>query len=208
MLQVIMTAMGIGLVFNAAPGAVFTESLRRGVRGGFRPAFAVQVGSLTGDAVWAILGLSGVAASFLLPSVRFPLTVAGCLTLAWLGVLGIRDALAGDYSAVPAEARGGRASAVLAGAGMSLGNPWNIVYWAGAAGAVAGTLGQQPEPRHLVAFFVGFMVSSLLWCFVCAGMIAGLRRALKPTAIRAIEAMSGVALLAFAALLLARLFSL
>ncbi|MEV0902512.1 LysE family transporter [Actinoplanes sp. NPDC049802] len=204
MLQIIVTAMGIGLVFNATPGAVFTESLRRGVRGGFRPAFAVQVGSLTGDAVWAILGLSGVAALFLLPGVRIPVTVAGCLILAGLGVQGLRDALIGEPTKASAEASGGRSSAMLAGAGMSLGNPWNIVYWAGAAGAVAGTLGEQPDSRHLVAFFLGFMFSSLSWCFVCAGLIAGLRRALTHRAVRAVEAVTGAALLVFAGLMLVR----
>ncbi|MEV4111659.1 hypothetical protein [Nonomuraea sp. NPDC049695] len=51
MSEVFMLALWIGLLFNAAPGAVFSESLRRGVRGGFGPAFAVQVGSLAGDAV-------------------------------------------------------------------------------------------------------------------------------------------------------------
>ena len=40
----------LGLVFNAAPGAVFAETVRQGMRGGFRPALAVQVGSLVGDA--------------------------------------------------------------------------------------------------------------------------------------------------------------
>lgn len=62
MIQIVLTGLWLGLVFNAAPGPVFTESLRRGVRGGFRPAFAVQVGSLVGDAAWAVLGLAGAAA--------------------------------------------------------------------------------------------------------------------------------------------------
>ncbi len=89
-----MVALWLGLVFNAAPGAVFSESLRRGIRGGFGPAFAVQAGSLMGDAVWAVLGLAGVGTLFAVPALRVPLTVAGCLLLAWLGVSGLRDALA------------------------------------------------------------------------------------------------------------------
>jgi hypothetical protein len=73
MLDIALLASGLGIVVNAAPGAVFAESLRRGMRGGFRGAFAVQVGSLVGDAVWAILGLAGVGALFLLDGVRVPL---------------------------------------------------------------------------------------------------------------------------------------
>ena len=51
------------------------------------------------------------------------------------------------------------------------------------------------------------MLSSLEWCFVCAGGIALLRRTLPPTAVRTIEALCGVALLGFAALLLVRLLT-
>ncbi len=50
----------LGLIFNAAPGAVFAETIRRGVDGGYQPALAVQIGSLAGDAAWAILGLAGI----------------------------------------------------------------------------------------------------------------------------------------------------
>ncbi|NUP64734.1 MAG: LysE family transporter, partial [Nonomuraea sp.] len=90
MFEIFVLALWVGLVFNAAPGAVFSESLRRGMRGGFRPAFAVQVGSLAGDAVWALLGLAGVGALFTVPALRVPLTAGGCLLLAWLGLIGVR----------------------------------------------------------------------------------------------------------------------
>ena len=36
------SALVLGLLFNAVPGAVFAETVEVGVRGGFRPAFAVQ----------------------------------------------------------------------------------------------------------------------------------------------------------------------
>jgi chemosensory pili system protein ChpE len=51
MLTLFLAAFMLGLVFNAAPGAVFAETIRQGVRGGFRPALAVQCGSLVGDAL-------------------------------------------------------------------------------------------------------------------------------------------------------------
>ena len=60
MISLFFAAFVFGLIFNAAPGAVFAETVRRGIRGGFRPALAVQLGSLAGDTLWALLGLSGV----------------------------------------------------------------------------------------------------------------------------------------------------
>src|SRR5437868_13715745 len=55
------SAVLLGLVFSATPGAVNAESLRRGIARGFRPALAVQLGSLMGDMVWAAVALSGMA---------------------------------------------------------------------------------------------------------------------------------------------------
>ena len=84
MLNVLAAAFGLGLVFNAAPGPVFAETVRRGVGGGFRPALAVQIGSLTGDAVWAVLGLAGVGLLLQLHAVRYPVGIAGAIYLIWL----------------------------------------------------------------------------------------------------------------------------
>jgi chemosensory pili system protein ChpE len=205
MFEIFMVAMWLGLVFNAAPGAVFSESMRRGIRGGFRPAFAVQVGSLVGDAVWAVLGLAGVGALFAVPALRVPLTVTGCLLLAWLGAAGLRDALARkvpDPTAEPYDKQDRKALAV--GAGMSLANPWNVVYWSGAAGGVGAVLGSGGT-TELGVFFAGFMASSMLWCLISAGLIVVLRRALSSVAVRVLEACCGVSLLVFAILQLCRL---
>ena len=57
MLSLFALAFGLGLVLNAAPGPVFAETVRQGTRGGFRLALAVQLGSLVGDGVWALVGL-------------------------------------------------------------------------------------------------------------------------------------------------------
>ena len=49
MIELFISAMALGFLFNAAPGAIFTESLRRGLKGGFKSALYVQFGSLVGD---------------------------------------------------------------------------------------------------------------------------------------------------------------
>jgi chemosensory pili system protein ChpE len=200
MLDVFALALGLGLAFNAAPGAVFTESLRHGIRGGFRPAFDVQIGSLLGDATWAVLGLAGVGALFTVPGLRVPLTVAGCLLLGWLGLAGVLAGLRSPALAVPTEPP--QRNAMAAGAVISLGNPMNVLYWSGAAGAVSGGLGEDATATALVVFFLGFMTSSALWCLACAGAIALLRRTMPTTVVRFIELACGAALLTFAALLL------
>ena len=59
-IPLIATAIGLGIAYAAAPGAVNTEALRRGVRWGARSALLVETGSLIGDSLWAVLALTGV----------------------------------------------------------------------------------------------------------------------------------------------------
>src|SRR5262245_1899443 len=83
-LTLIATAFGLGLLFNAAPGPVFAATVQVGVRGGFKPALAVQLGSIVGDGVWAILGLSGVGVLLQLEGLRLGIGAAGIAYLLWL----------------------------------------------------------------------------------------------------------------------------
>ncbi|WP_157062047.1 hypothetical protein [Alicyclobacillus ferrooxydans] len=51
MIGLIITAGLLGFIYSAAPGAVNTEALRRGLKRGFFPSFMVQIGALLGDLV-------------------------------------------------------------------------------------------------------------------------------------------------------------
>jgi arginine exporter protein ArgO len=82
----------------------------------------------------------------------------------------------------------------------------NITYWAGLGGTVAvlapGHAGWQP----FAVFLAGFMASSLIWCFVCAGLVAATRRMLGPLLWRTLNFGCAAGLAAFAVLVVARLF--
>ena len=84
MLTFFASAFLLGLIFNAAPGAVFAETVKQGARGGFKPALAVQIGSLVGDALWALLGLTGVGILLQADALRMPVGIAGVAYLLWL----------------------------------------------------------------------------------------------------------------------------
>jgi len=58
MLTIFLSALIFGVVFCLSPGAVLAETLRRGLLHGFKPALRVQIGSLVGDALWAVIGLT------------------------------------------------------------------------------------------------------------------------------------------------------
>jgi chemosensory pili system protein ChpE len=164
-------ALLLGFVFNAAPGAVFAETVRQSIRGGFRPALAVQLGSLAGDAIWAVLGLAGVGFLLQLDVLRLPVGMAGVIYLVWLAWEAWQEAnkhVPGTQHLPALYQR----SALRSGIMLSITNPQNVAYWA-ALGSVMGAVGvTSPTLMHYGIFFCAFMFASLLWSFVCAGIIA------------------------------------
>ena len=92
MIELFISALALGFLFNAVPGAIFTESLRRGLQGGFKSALYVQFGSLVGDLTWAVLGLGGAAVLFEVTAIKIPLAIFGGLLLAWLAFNSFIDA--------------------------------------------------------------------------------------------------------------------
>lgn len=166
----------LGMVFNAAPGAVFAETIRRGVTGGYRPALAVQIGSLVGDAAWAILGLAGIGLLLQADILKIPVGIGGSAYLAWLAWDSWRESLASPEAEMPQAGIAANAAcgALRSGAILALSNPQNVAYWA-ALGSAFGALGvDNPGQTDYAVFFAGFMASSVLWCFVCAGAVSWL----------------------------------
>jgi chemosensory pili system protein ChpE len=169
-LTLFLTALGLGFVFNAAPGAVFVETVRQGVRGGFRPASAVQLGSLVGDTLWAVIGLAGVALLLSLESLRVPIGVAGVLYLLWLARDAWRTAnreFAVDGAAAPAHP----GHALRAGVLLSVTNPQNIAYFAAIGTGMAAMVAARPTALDYAVFFSGLMLASLAWSVICAALV-------------------------------------
>jgi len=204
MMSLFAYAFALGLLFNATPGAIFAETLRQGLRGGFAPALAVQIGSLVGDSTWVVLGLAGAAALLSLPHVELPLALAGAALLAWLGLQALRDA----FRPMPpiasvATTFQGHGKALYLGAALSLSNPLNITYWAALGGTITALIGARPTAADYGIFIAGFLASSLLWCFIAAGLVALLRRHLNAWLWRSLNLITGTGLL-YLALLTAR----
>lgn len=204
MTELFVSAFGLGLLFNAMPGAIFAESLRRGLRGGFGPAFSVQIGSLAGDFVWAVLGLLGAAALFTLPLVETPLALAGAGLLLWIAWQAMRDGLGPMPTFDPKAAPDADRSALTTGAALSLSNPMNVTYWAGLGGTITALGVANPGWSAFAIFLGGFMASSVLWCFFCAGVIAWTRRFAGPRTWMALNLGCAIGLATFSGLVVMR----
>lgn len=198
MLTIFFYALVFGFVFCLSPGAVLAETLRRGLLHGFTPALLVQFGSLVGDAVWAVIGLTGIALLIQHDAVRVPLTVVCALYLAWLGLRSLLDAWhLPEADSAPA---GKGQNALAVGAAISLANPKNIVYWGALGSALSGIVGTTPSHGQTLMFFAGFMLASVLSCFLIAGLVNLLRKNASPLWQRISYGACGVVLMYLAVL--------
>ena len=179
------TAFAMSLVFAAQPGVIGFEALRRGLAYGYRAALHVELGSLLGDGLWALLALLGASILFQNPVISGVLGLFGCallLRFAW----GAWQASRRDIAFHVPDDR--RESHLLAGAMLSLSNPQNITFWLGMSGTIIGIGFLEPEPLHLLVFFAGFMIAQVCWCFFFATVVEiGRRRLLNQALFRCIN---------------------
>jgi chemosensory pili system protein ChpE len=186
----------LGLIFNAAPGVVFTETVRQGAKGGFHPALQIQLGSLIGDATWAILGLAGIGLFMQSAYLRWPLGLAGVIYLMYLSWDSWRQASV--EFAITHEENQADTGAFSRGMTLSLTNPQNLAYWAAIGSALSAIGIDAPQTMDYVIYFAGFMSASVLWCFVCAGLVSSVLRHANAQWTRITYRLCATALLAIA----------
>lgn len=195
MIRLIITACILGFVYSAAPGAVNTEALRRGLERGFMPSFSVQLGALLGDLVWAVVGLTGVALVFHILAVQIILGIAGVaflLRMAWMSFLDARKPI--DLTQL--ETKGQRD--FLTGIVFSLANPFGIAFWGGIGGGFAAHITGMPLMDKLVFLFVGFAAGAFAWCVGISASVAWSRKFIGEKLLRGIFTVSSLAMAYFA----------
>ena len=185
-----MTAIGLGIAYAAAPGAVNTEAIRRGLLHGGRPALLVETGSLIGDSLWAIIALTGVTFLAQHLTFRIVLGIAGGFFLIRLAWGALHEAFLrrkAQTSTSTSSSRGHFATGVVFG----LANPVGLAFWSGLGGSVAtsGTTGTQ-----FVLFFIGFFIGATVWCFGIAALIQWGQRWVRPAIFRWVNLLCGLAL--------------
>ena len=191
-------AVGLGAAYAAVPGAVNAEAIRRGVAGGFRPALAVQTGSLVGDAAWAVVGLSGAAVLVRYDAVALALGLAGAGFLFALARAALADAISGRLPTAAPERSGGDFAVGLV---FGLANPAGIAFWAGVGGGYLATGGGLGMGRAAL-FFAGFLIGALLWGAGMSALVGWGRRFAGARLYRWVNALCGLALAWFGARLL------
>ena len=187
----IVVAAGLGLAYSAAPGAVNTEALRRGLSRGYRPALLVQLGALLGDMAWAMLALVGTGLFLQDRSVQAILGVAGGCFLLRLGWNALQQAWRGGLPGAHGQVdRGDFATGLV----FSLANPFGLAFWSGVGGGMAVTGGADPGVQDGLTFLAGFAAGAAGWCLVAAVAVGWGRQYVGAGLMRWIGVLSGLAL--------------
>lgn len=183
------TAFVLEVIFCAIPGAVTAEALRRGISRGYRPALWIQLGSLIGDLVWAVIALVGLAVLFESVPVRLGLGLIGCLFMLYLAVRALADAKRGE---MPEGIEGVERGDFMTGVVLSTGNPFQLAFWLGIGATTIASIAPHPAAEHYLVFMLGFAIGGFLWCFFFAYVVSVGRRFINAHTFRIIQLVCGI----------------
>ena len=191
---------GLGFLVALQLGPMSLFLIRSTLRGGLSVGLAIGAGIALVDALYAACGAAGAASLLAIDPLRTSLSLLGAAVLLALGVRALRDAfrvrLAAETIGEVASPRRAFATAVAATAS----NPATIASWAAIFAATGGAEGAD-APALLVT---GVGVGSLCWVTLLATGTAAARRAVGVRAVRIVDAIAGIGLVAFGCALAAQ----
>ncbi|OPY34631.1 MAG: leucine export protein LeuE [Methanomassiliicoccales archaeon PtaU1.Bin124] len=194
-----LSAIMLGLLLCAPPGAVNTEAFRRGVSGGFKRAWGIELGSCVGDLTWACLALIGLAFIVTNDVARILLGVGGAALLIYLAFQAVRDSR--NKAALEGEIKEGR-SDLVTGALISLGNPFQVAFWLGFGGSAIAVIVPDPTAVDYGIFIGGYVIGLMIWSFSYSVLIGYGRKYVTPKLFQAINIVCAAVMIYFAASLL------
>lgn len=185
----------IGLAIAAPVGPMGLLCIQRTLARGRWAGVLSGLGAASADAVYGSIAGFGLAAlANALLAWRLELQILGGLFLLYLGWRTWQTP-----PAVPAEVqstRAGRVGDYLSALALTLTNPVTILAFLG----IFAGLGLAAEGRDFAAagsLVLGVFTGSLLWWLLLAGGVGLLRGRLTPTALRAINRVSGILIAGF-----------
>lgn len=195
---IFLKGLAFGFVLAATVGPMWVLCLRRTLAQGALTGFVSGMGIAAADGIYGAIAAFGLTAvsGFLLAQ-GFWIGLAGTAFLLWLGA----RALLAEPLALDA-ARAGRPEGSLAAAfgstlGLTLANPPTILAFA----AIFAGLGLGADASYTAAALVvaGVVLGSAAWWVILAVAAGALRGRIGPRVARAVNAVSGVTILGFAA---------
>jgi threonine/homoserine/homoserine lactone efflux protein len=211
-MELLVRGLALGFAIAAPVGPIGVLCIRRTLADGRLIGFVSGLGAATADAFYsatAAFGLTVVAD--LLVGQHIWVRLIGGLFLCYLGLRVLLRRPATRPAQTAPVAHRGLAGAYISTLALTLTNPATILTFAaifvglGLAGTTrrAGTAGHAGAALLVLGVFLG----SALWWLILSGGVALLRARFTARAMRAVNLVSGLLLLGFAALALASLLT-
>ena len=166
----------LGVIITAPLGPIGMLCINRTLDRGFLAGFSCGLGTAVGDASYALVAVTGVAAFTETISVtKLPLAICGSLLLLWLGYRGLTANLV-----EPAKIGAGGLFATVAGTFLlTVSNPATILSF----GALFAGFGLLDETSRFGSVLVvgGVFAGSLGWWFCLSGVVSLARDHLSET---------------------------
>jgi threonine/homoserine/homoserine lactone efflux protein len=196
-----LKGLAFGFVLAATVGPMWILCFRRTLAAGALAGFVSGMGIAVADALYGAIAAFGLTAiSGLLLSYSFWVGLVGA---AFLVYLGIKALIGAPPAASPDEKTTGLVKAFLSTLGLTLTNPPTILAFV----AIFAGLGLASSADYGAASLIvlGVFLGSAAWWIVLSAAAARLRERIGPRLARAINIVSGVSILGFAAWQLAEL---
>jgi threonine/homoserine/homoserine lactone efflux protein len=200
--ELFLKGLAFGFILAATVGPMWVLCLRRTLAHGAAVGFASGMGIAVADGVYGAVAAFGLTAvSGLLLAHSFWIGLVGAAFLVYLGV----KALLATPSTNNTEDKGaGISTAFLSTLGLTLTNPPTILAFV----AIFAGLGLVSTANYGAAALIvlGVFLGSAGWWLILAAGAGRLRSRIRPAHLRAVNIVSGIAILGFAAWQLAVLF--
>jgi len=202
-LPLLLTGLGVGVVFSAPVGPVNILCVQRAFRSGFFSGLAAGLGAVMADGLFAAVAAFGITAvsGFIEGHSVWLQVIGGVLLIAF----GIRTARAHPHLDAGADEVASLSRTAFATFGMTITNPATVLGFL----ALFGSLGDwAPKPGDWLAagmFVVGVVAGGSSWWLIVATTVAALRDRMTDRTLARINLIAGALLVSFGVAVLARL---
>ena len=200
--ELFLKGLAFGFILAATVGPMWVLCLRRTLAHGAAIGFASGMGIAVADGLYGAVAAFGLTAvSGLLLAHSFWIGLVGAAFLLYLGA---RTVLSRPTDLNPEKTDTRASGAFLSTLGLTLTNPPTILAFA----AIFAGLGLASTANYGAAAIIvlGVFLGSAGWWLILAAGAGRLRSSIRPAHLRAVNIVSGIAILAFAAWQLALLF--
>ncbi len=192
MLLLFLKAALLGVIITAPLGPIGMLCINRTLERGFLAGFSCGLGTAVGDASYAFVAVTGIAAfSETMSRATLPLAIAGGFLLLWLGYRGLKA----DTIEAAEISGGGLLKTIIATFLLTISNPATILSF----GALFAGFGLLDETSRFSSFVIvsGVLLGSLAWWFCLSGAVNFARNRLSESVAAKVSRGSSYLLIGF-----------